>query len=88
MKKFTPLSKEQMQDMGIKRWQIFYTSDGKDGLKAYHLIMTETEKADDTIKEIIKQFMPMYKVEGFRYKIEILLSLSDAASFAANWDNL
>ena len=63
---------------GIKKWQSFGCSDGECGLKNYNLIFTEKEKVDEACIEISKLMMPYYEIEGFGWKLEPLMSMSDA----------
>ncbi|HMF34924.1 MAG TPA: hypothetical protein VKK79_26115 [Candidatus Lokiarchaeia archaeon] len=88
MKRFAPLSKAQLAEIGIKKWQMFGTMGGKDGNKAYHLIYTEKEMAEDALREVIRGFVTMWKVPGLRMRVEVLYGFADLASFAAGWDNL
>jgi hypothetical protein len=63
---------------GIKKWQVFGCDDGVCGLKGYNLIFTEKGKVDEATIEIVKQIMPFYEIEGFGWKLEPLMSMSDA----------
>lgn len=60
----------------VKKWRIFNTFAGNDGMKQYHLIYTEKEKAEDAFMEIIKYFMPFNEIEGFRIQSEALIGVS------------
>ena len=62
----------------IKKWQIFFTNDGPNGAKAYHLIMVEPGHVDEAAFFINQMNAPMFDVEGFSFKIEPLLGVSDA----------
>jgi len=61
----------------VKKWRIFNAYAGNDGVKQYHLIYTEKEKAEDAFMGIGKYFMPFNQIEGFRLQIESLLGVSD-----------
>jgi len=63
---------------GIKKWQTFGCNDGERGLKGYNLIFTEKGKVDEAGIEIAKQIMPFYAIEGFAWKLEPIMGLSDA----------
>jgi len=38
----------------VKKWRVFNTYAGKDGMKGYHLIYTEKDKAEDAFMGIGK----------------------------------
>ncbi|GAG61500.1 unnamed protein product [marine sediment metagenome] len=61
----------------VKKWRIFNAYAGNDGVKQYHLIYTDKEKAEDAFMGIGKYFMPFNQIEGFRLQIESLLGVSD-----------
>jgi len=61
----------------VKKWRIFNTYAGNDGLKQYHLIYTEKEKAEDAFMAISKYFMPFHQIEGYHIQIESLIGVSD-----------
>ncbi len=61
----------------IKKWQIYMTSDGINGAKAYELIFTEKGKADEALIDIIKTIKPYLDLEGFNYKIEPVFGMKD-----------
>ena len=63
---------------GIKKWQSFGCSDGECGLKNYNLIFTEKDKVDEAGIAIAKQMMPFYAIEGFGWKLEPLMGVTDA----------
>jgi len=62
----------------VKKWRVFNTSGGLDGMKAYHLIYTERGKAEEAMEELSKYFMPFLNIEGFRYLVEPLMGVSDS----------
>jgi len=64
----------------VKKWRIFNTFGGNDGLKQYHLIYTDKEKAEDAFMAISKYFMPFYQIEGFHIQSETLIGVSDGYS--------
>jgi len=61
----------------VKKWRIFNTYAGNDGMKQYHLIYTDKEKAEEAFMEIGKYFIPFYQIEGYRIQIETLIGVSD-----------
>ncbi len=62
----------------VKKWRVFNTYAGKEGMKQYHLIYTEKEKTEETFMEIGKYFLPFYQIEGFSIQSEVLLGVSDS----------
>ena len=64
----------------VTKWRVFNTYAGKEGMKQYHLIYTEKEKAEDAYMEIGKYFMPFHQIEGFRIQSEVLIGTSDGFS--------
>ena len=61
----------------VKKWRIFNSYAGHDGVEGYHLIYTEKEKAEDAFMGIGKYFMPFNQIEGFRIQVESLIGVSD-----------
>jgi hypothetical protein len=71
----------------VKKWRVFNTYAGKDGMKAYHLIYTEREKAEDAFMEIGKYFLPFHQIEGFNIQSEVLIGVSDSYNLIGmKWD--
>ena len=64
----------------IKKWQIFTTSDGTQGIKSYQLIFCEKGKGDDALLYIYKSFAEYIKIEGYDINIEILMGVKDSMS--------
>ncbi|MFX0186563.1 MAG: hypothetical protein ACFE8A_02385 [Candidatus Hodarchaeota archaeon] len=64
----------------IKKWQIFTTSSGTQGIKNYQLIFCEKGKGDDALLYIYKNFAPFIEIEGFEIKIEVLMGVKDSMS--------
>ncbi|MFX1535648.1 MAG: hypothetical protein ACFFDI_15655 [Promethearchaeota archaeon] len=62
----------------IKRWQIFGTPDGNNGLKAYNLIMVEKDKADEALIFITKLQSEFTEIDGYVWKIEPCLGMRDS----------
>lgn len=62
----------------IKKWRVFNTSGGIDGMKQYHLIYTERGKMEEVIGVITKYFTAFLKIEGFKYLAEPLMRVSDS----------
>jgi len=62
----------------VKKWRVFNTTGGIDGMKQYHLFYTEKDKAEDAFMEIYKYFVPFNQIEGYCIQIETLIGTSDA----------
>jgi len=63
----------------IKKWEVYGTIDGLNGLKGYHLIKTDREKTEDALMEINKLFAPMFTIDGFSTRVEILSGMKASA---------
>lgn len=63
----------------VKKWLSFATSDGKNSMKGYHLVYIEKGHIDEGLENIHKLIAPYYKIEGYRTRIEILSSVTEAA---------
>jgi len=61
----------------VKKWRIFNTYAGNDGIKQYHLIYTDKEKAEDAFMAIGKYFMPFHQIDDYHIQIESLMGVSD-----------
>ena len=71
----------------VKKWRVFNTSGGLDGMKGYHLIYTEKGKMEEAGAELNKYFMPFLNIEGFRILIEPLMGVSDSyALLGMKWE--
>jgi hypothetical protein len=71
----------------VKKWRVFNTSGGLDGMKQYHLIYTEKGKFEEAMGELMKFFVPFLNIEGFRYLFEPLLGVSDSyALLGMKWE--
>jgi len=62
----------------FKRWQIFSAAGDKNGMKAYHLIMSERGKGDEAVLYIQKSLVPFFEIEGYEFSLEILMGLKDS----------
>ena len=62
----------------IKKWQTFSSADGSDGIKGYNLIYSERGKGDEALVEITKMIFPFWQIEGYRWKLEPLIGVSDS----------
>ena len=62
----------------IKKWQTFGCVDGERGIKGYNLIFVEKGKVDEAAVEISKLMLPFYEMEGFAWKLEPLMGMSDS----------
>jgi len=67
----------------IKKWQIFSTPDGNNGMKTYNIVYIEEGKVDEALIYIMKLLSFFNEVEGYSYKIEPVLSTRDAERIAA-----
>jgi hypothetical protein len=65
----------------IKKWQLFGTADGNQGLKGYGLVYTDPEKVDEAGIYIAKVMSLFTEVEGYTWKIEALFGMSDMRKF-------
>ena len=74
---FLEVSKKPLPSC-IKKWQTFSSSDGTDGIKGYNLIFTDRQKGDEALVEITKMIMPFWQIEGYRWKLEPLIGVSDS----------
>ena len=68
---------------GVKKWNVYTSSEGDKGTKGYHLIYVEKGKVDEVYLEISKIFAPYGLIEGFTIKTEILLGVSDTTKLAS-----
>lgn len=62
----------------IKKWQIFGTPDGNNGMKVYNLIMVEKDKTDEALIFISKLQSEYYDIDGYVWKIEPCHGVQDA----------
>jgi hypothetical protein len=67
----------QMPDY-IKKWQIFGTPDGNNGMKVYNLIMVEKDKTDEALIFISKLQSEFADINGYVWKIEPCMGVQDA----------
>ena len=74
---FIEVSKKPLPSC-ITKWQTFSSSDGTDGIKGYNLIFTDRTKGDEALVEITKMIMPFWQIEGYRWKLEPLIGVSDS----------
>jgi len=61
----------------IKKWQLFGAADGKRGLKGVGLVYTDPQKVDEAGRYIAKTMSLFNVVEGYTWKVEPLMSMSD-----------
>ena len=61
----------------IKKWQTYTCYDG-DGSRGYNLIFTERGKEDEAFIEINKLMFPFLQIEGSSWKLEPLMSVTEA----------
>ncbi len=76
MEKFLKSSNQKLPDY-IKKWQVFGTPDGTNGIKSYQLVMVERGKVDEANIYLSKMLLPYYDIAGWQYKIEPLRGMSD-----------
>jgi hypothetical protein len=62
----------------IKKWQTFTCNDGDKGIKGYNLIYTQEGKGDEAMVEIAKLIIPFWEIEGYGWKLEPLIGMSDS----------
>jgi len=62
----------------IQKWRVFNCSDGKRGMKGYHLIYTERGKLEEALQELNKYFVPFSQIEGVALKSETLIGVQDS----------
>jgi hypothetical protein len=68
----------------IIKWRIFSTADGKNGIKTYHLIYVPDDKVAELaayISRLQQEFTDA--IDGYVYKVETLLSMSDVQKIQA-----
>ncbi|NVM03151.1 MAG: hypothetical protein HWN67_12485 [Candidatus Helarchaeota archaeon] len=63
----------------IKKWYMLSTLNG---VKGYHLIVVEKGKVDEASVYISKILAPFSEIEGFRWKIEPLLEMTDTGELS------
>lgn len=62
----------------IKKWQTFSSADGSEGIKGINIIYSEKGKGDEALVEITKTIMPFWEIEGYRWKLEPIIGVSDS----------
>ena len=62
----------------IKKWQTFSSADGENGIKGINIIYTERGQGDEALVEITKMIMPFWEIEGYRWKLEPIIGVSDS----------
>ncbi len=62
----------------IKKWQVYTSADGEDGIKGINIIFTERGQADEALVEISKVILPFWEIEGYRWKLEPLFGIQDS----------
>jgi len=58
-----------------------YTTTSEVGIKAYGLFEIENRKLAEGIMEVIKRHVPYHDIVGYRWKMEILLTVEEALPF-------
>ena len=71
------ISAPQLPDY-IKKWQVFGTPDGNNGMKVYNLIMVEKTKSDEALIFISKVQSEFTDIDGYVWKIEPCMGVQDA----------
>ena len=61
----------------IKKWQLFGTADGNQGLKGIGIVYADPEKGDEAVIYIAKIMSLFAEVEGYTWKVEPLMSMKD-----------
>ncbi|MHA2474326.1 MAG: hypothetical protein ACXAES_13960 [Promethearchaeota archaeon] len=62
----------------VTKWRVFNVTDGKKGMKQYHLLYTEKGKLEEANIELNKYFLPVSQIEGVKMKHETLLGVQDS----------
>ncbi|MFX0004077.1 MAG: hypothetical protein ACFFAA_09670 [Promethearchaeota archaeon] len=72
----------------VKKWRVFNTPAGNDGMKQYHLIYTEKGKLEEASMELWKYFSPFaLQFEGFHMSVEVLMGVTDSYKMAGmKWE--
>lgn len=72
----------------VKKWRVFNTPAGNDGMKQYHLIYTERGKLEEASLELYKYFVPFgMQIKGFNMLVESLFGVSDSYKMAGlKWE--
>jgi len=55
-----------------------YIAAGGDGIKAYNLYEVEKGHEDEGYKELMKEEVPFFSIEGYKFTVEPLLSAEEA----------
>ena len=66
----------------VTKWRVFNTQAGTEGMKQYHLIYTERGKLEEAVKGLNKYFFPLIEIEGYFFKSEILIGVSESFELA------
>jgi hypothetical protein len=61
----------------MKRLGDFNVVNAEEGLKTYHILELESGKADEGIMELRKVLNHFSKIEGYRWRLEILTTVED-----------
>jgi hypothetical protein len=61
----------------MKRLGDFNVINAEEGLKTYHILELESGKADEGIMELRKVLNHFSKIEGYRWRLEILTTVED-----------
>ncbi len=61
----------------MKRLGDFNVVNAEEGLKTYHLLELQKEKVDEGIMELRKVLNHFSKIEGYRWRLEILTTVKD-----------
>ncbi len=61
----------------VKRLGLYVTPGG-DGIKAYNLYEVEKGHEDEGYKELMKEEVPFFSIEGYKFTVEPLLSVEEA----------
>ena len=62
----------------VKKWQILNTADGKKGGKSYNILYVDDNNIAEAGLWIAKAMSLFYDIEGFSWKIELVMSQRDA----------
>jgi hypothetical protein len=62
----------------VTKWRVFNATDGKNGMKQYHLLYTERGKLEEAQIEVSKYFLPVIQIEDVFMKVEGLIGVRDS----------
>ena len=76
-KKFIKASEKPLPSF-VKRLHVLSTTGGELGMKVLGIYEVDDAKLKEGIKEINKNYVQFFDVEGFRYSVELMLPAAEA----------